>query len=413
MRGPGRASTPIDNAEVPLLQGRRIRVLQVLEATTGGTRRHVYYLLKYLDQTRFDVTLVYSDERDPHFRDDLEAFSAWGVHLIEVPMRREISPWRDAVALLRILRVMWRGHYDVVHAHSSKAGFLARVAARIARVRTIVYSPHGFAFQYGQRSYAKVLYRWLERFAGLFHHRLMCVSEGERELALRYRITSPSKICVIPNSIPSEAVATLRSPESVRQSLGLLPDALVVGMVAHFRPQKGYNHFIDAIPAIVAACPETRFLVIGGGTLLESARERIRRLGVEERVILAGYQLHPPDFLQIMDLFVLSSLWEGMPYALLEAMAMGLPVLATDTVGNNELIESGRNGLLVTPGSASAIAASVVSLLRAPALRRAMGEASRAIASAWLDMSEWIGRLERLYGSSSPDRLQAWSVSQK
>lgn len=401
MLGPGSSSSPTDTTVEPARRGGRIRVLQVLEATTGGTRRHVYYLLKYLDRARFDVTLVYSNERDPHFVDDLALFSTWGVHLIEIPMRREISPWHDAVAFIRILTVMLRGRYDVVHAHSSKAGFLARVAARIAGVRAIIYTPHGFAFQYRPRSFAAVCYRWLERLAALFHHRLMCVSEGERALALRHSITPASKICMIPNAIPADAIATFRSPESVRQSLGLPPGALVVGMVAHFRPQKGYNHFIDAIPAILADCPETRFLVIGGGPLLESARDRIRGLGVEESVILAGYQRHPPDFLQIMDLFVLSSLWEGMPYALLEAMAMGLPVVATDTAGNNELVEHGRNGLLVAPESASAIAASVVRILRDPTLRRAMGEAGRAMASARLDMSEWIERIERLYASAA------------
>jgi glycosyltransferase involved in cell wall biosynthesis len=385
------------NTEACLSEEKPLRLLEVLEATTGGTRKHLYYLLKHLDRKRFDITFLYSNQRDPHFSEDLSFYSSHEIRLIEVPMQREISFWHDGIAFLRILRVLWEGHYDVVHAHSSKAGFLTRIAAWLLRVKHILYSPHAFAFQFTPNTAGGMLYRCLERFAGLFHHHLVCVSEGERSVALQYRISPLEKIVVIPNAISVDEISALQNPESISQLLGIADDVPVVGMVAHFRPQKGYSHFINAIPKIVMQHPATRFLIVGDGPLLGEVREQIRSQGLEKNVILAGYQSHPPDFYQIMDIFVLSSLWEGMPYVLLEALAMGLPVVATNTVGNNEIVEHGRNGFLVPPGSSDEIATSVLHLLENPTLRKQMGNYSRHLSKSKMKMQEWAEQYNVLY----------------
>lgn len=375
------------------------RVLEILEATTGGTRRHLYYLLKYLDPKRFSISLIYSNLRDPEFGKDLEEFRQIGITLHEVPMRREISPWSDLIALIKIMSVIHHGHFDLVHAHSSKAGFLGRVAARFLGIKAIVYSPHSFAFQYSTSSCRGGFYRWIERLTGYLHHCLLCVSEGERRIAIKKSITPSEKIEVIPNAIAVGDLVPRRSSFEIRKQLCIGNDATVIGMVAHFRPQKGHRHFIDAMPQILQQCPQARFLIIGDGPLFKETQNHVRRLGVESAMIMTGNQEHPPDFYQIMDIFVLSSLWEGMPYAILEAMAMGLPVVATDIAGNNELVLDGQNGFLIPEMNSDAIASHVIRLIENPELQKRFGMESRRIFNKMPNIEEWTLRYTDLYGN--------------
>lgn len=378
-------------------RSRPLRVLQILEATTGGTRRHLYYLLRGLDPARFEVSLIYANQRDPHFAGDLRQFAAWGVRLYEVPMRREIAPGHDLAALVRIMHIIHAGRFDLVHTHSSKAGFLGRLAARLCGVRTIVHTPHSFAFQYCPQSLKGNLYRALERLASRLHHRLICVSQGERQVALDARISPAEKTLVIPNTIDLKDLAPSLASEAIRKRHGIAEGASVVGMVAQFRPQKGHRHFIAAIPLVLARCRKAHFLIVGDGPLLEETRRQVRELGVEERVTFAGHQENPADYYQVMDLFVLSSLWEGMPYVILEAMAMGLAVVATKAAGNAELVEDGQSGFLVAPESSREIAGRVSQLLEDPPLRAGFGQKARHLAQARPDIRKWTECYEKLY----------------
>ncbi|NQU45277.1 glycosyltransferase family 4 protein [bacterium] len=375
----------------------RIRVAQILEATTGGTRRHLSYLLRYLDRKRFALSLIYSDKRDPFFHHDLETYRAMGIDLIEVPMEREIRPAQDLQRFLRLVSVLRKGRFDLVHAHSSKAGFLARVAARLAGVPAVVYSPHSFAFQYLPESPRARFYRLLEQLAARFHHRLVCVSAGEKEVAERYRIGTPDRTVVIENAIPVDEMKPSRSAEEIRRSLEIPEAAPLVGMVAQFRRQKGIRHFVDAMPLILKARPDAFFLLVGSGPLFSAVQDEIRRKGIEDRVRLVGHQERPVDFYQLMDVFVLSSLWEGMPYVIFEAMALGLPVVASDTVGNRDLVRSGETGLLVPPADSPAIAGAIVDLLEHPERRNAMGQAGREQIVRGTSMEDWVRKYEDLY----------------
>lgn len=374
-----------------------LRVLQILEATTGGTRRYLYYLLRHLDPGRFKLSLIYSPLRDSHFAQDLVHYRRLGVTLHEVPMRREISPLHDLWALVKIIGILRSSHFDIVHAHSSKAGFLGRIAARMTSGASILYTPHSFSFQYCPHGLRGSLYRRLERLAGHYHHRLICVSEGERRVALKYRISPPERIHVVSNVIDQDDLQPTRQAREVRSQYGIEKNEIVVGMVAHFRPQKGYRHFIEAIPSILRICPKARFLIVGDGPLFTEAQKHIERLGVASSVIMTGYQPHPPDYYQIMDIFVLSSLWEGMPYVILEAMAMGLPIVATDIVGNNELVEHDVNGFLVPEMNSAKIASRVIRLCQDHDLRIRLGQASRRIINEMSGIKDWARQYAAIY----------------
>jgi glycosyltransferase involved in cell wall biosynthesis len=386
---------------IPRLSNMRpLKIIHILEATVGGTRTHLRHLLTRLDPQRFSVSLVYSNRRDPHFKDDLNLYDSRGIALHEVPMQREIAPWQDLTSFLKIWRIIRRGKYDLVHAHSSKAGFLGRLAAKLSGVPAIIYSPHGFAFQYRPQSNSGKIYRNLEKFAGHFHHRLLCVSQGERDLALQYRICSGLKIAEpIFNSIPLAEMKPRRSPSELKQILCIPEDSLVVGMVAHFRPQKGYLHFIRAIPEILRNYPNAKFVIVGDGPLLPAVKNQLHSMGITDSVVLAGHQECTADYYQLMNVFVLSSLWEGMPYVILEAMAMGLPVVATNIAGNNELVEHGANGFLTAMGDSHEIAERIIELLSDEKLRESFGRQSRLKMTNMPTIEDWAEQYQEFYAS--------------
>jgi glycosyltransferase involved in cell wall biosynthesis len=375
----------------------KIKILEILEATTGGTRKHLYNLLQYIDAGKFSVSLVYSDRRDAYFCNDIAYFAGRGVELFEVPMKREISPIEDLRALIRICGIIRANKFDIVHAHSSKAGVLGRIAARLAGTKMVMYSPHSFAFQYCPKSASGRLYRGIEKLTALFCDCLLCVSKGECKEAVKHRICASSKIRVLENAVATEDLVPLRTIQEMKRSLGISEHEKVVGMVAKFRAQKGYRHFIEAIPRILKKCSDTTFLIVGDGEERGKVERMIRELGLLEKTILTGHQENVADYYQVFDVFVLSSLWEGMPYVILEAMALGLPVVASDICGNNELVEHGDNGFLVTPGNSEEIAERVVELLVNPEMRRTFGERSRTIIASRPSVYEWIDQYQNLY----------------
>jgi len=377
----------------------KIRILHVIEATTGGTRKHLSQLLGHLDQTMFELSLIYSNERDPHFSKDLKTFATKGIVLFEIPMRRQISPWNDLVAFWRIYKTIRAGGVDIVHVHSSKAGFLGRLAAKFHKIPAIIYSPHGFAFQYAPQSASSRGYLFLERIASGWGNVLLCVSTGEREVAISHKLALPDQIAVIPNAVSSDDIQPKRSPSTVKESLGILDSALVVGMVAQFRPQKGLGNFFDAIPAIVERFSSVKFLLVGDGPLFPELKRRVATMGIDKHVILTGHCEDVADYYQIMDVFASSSLWEGMPYVILEAMNMALPIVATDVTGNNELVLHGENGFLVTPEDSGQIADRVIQLLADKDLRQTFGKASRMLAQQRDCLQECVQRYQTLYSN--------------
>lgn len=375
----------------------KIRIAQVIEATTGGTRKHLWLLLTRLQMEYCSLTLIYSNRRDPHFWKDLKQFEEKGVELIEVPMSREINPIQDWISLCKLTKIFANSRYDIVHAHSSKAGFLARLAAICTDIPAVVYAPHCFSFHYVSSKTTAAFYRLLERLASKTGNHLLCVSEGEARSALQNRLVSAEKVHVIPNTIDLAEKRITRTLEEVRRDLGIDPSALVVGTVAQFRPQKGLENLLKLIPSVLRHVPNTIFVFVGDGPLVARIRTLAETLGVEPSIRLVGHQENVWDFYQIMDMFALTSLWEGMPYVLLEASAMGLPLVATDVPGNKELIAHGRNGYLSKPEDQVTMALSIVNLLQNADLRHRMGQESSKMLRERLSIDEWTREYSRLY----------------
>ena len=350
-----------------------LTVLQVLEATEGGTRRHLEDLVSALDPAAFRAALAVSFRRAGSSRDaDLSRYAARGVEVSEVPMRRAISPLADAASLARLVRCVRRVRPDVIHAHSSKAGFLARLAGAWCRV-PVVYTPHVFPFLMGCGKRRRSLYRLLERSARGLTAALIAVSEEERAAALELGYAA-ERVFLIRNGVAGAEEAE-EAPVRVREA-----GSLTVGFFGRLSPQKGPDLLLEAAAAVVTRLPQVSFRLYGDGELAKPLRlqaER-RRLGPHVSFMGACRSDEIMARMREVDVVAVPSRWEGCPYVVLEAFEAGVPVVAASVGGVPELIRHGENGMLAVPGSAEALEDGLLDLLRDPGKRRRLAEGGRA-----------------------------------
>lgn len=343
-----------------------IRLIHVLEATVGGTRRHLLDLCRGLPPERFEQHVIYSSLRDPHFEAEAVALRAAGIEATALPVRREIEPVEDWHCLRGLQAVVKRWQPHVIHGHSAKGGFLARLAGRACPGARVVYTPHGFAFQMRTDPLRHWLYLWLERQAARYTDALVAVGEGQRELALQHGLLAPERITVIPNGVRSELFAGVGEGAGVRGEFGLPAEALLLGTVAALSPQKGLEYLLRAVAAVRRERPEVALLIVGEGLQRGALVRQARLLGLGPNVVFAGLRSDIPRLLGALDLFVLPSLWEGLPYALLEAGATGLPAVATAVPGNTDLIRPGETGWLARPADPLDLAVQLFAALGDP-----------------------------------------------
>ncbi len=375
----------------------KIRVLEIVEATSAGTRRHVTDLTGHLDSRRFAVTLVCATLREKGFLEDVQALRERGVAVVVIQMVRHISPVRDGAAFFRILRVIRRGGFDVVHTHSSKAGFLGRLAARVAGVKTIIHTPHTFAFEMGIGRVRKALYWGLEWFAACFTKRIICVCQSEADNAVKAGLAPAGKFVVIENGLSEESFSAPADQSDARRVLGLGAEARVVGMVGRFEPQKGHLDLVRAASWVVARCPDVCFVLAGEGSKWPAVRRLIDERGLGPHFRLPGVVDHPRLLYAAFDVVVLPSLWESLPYSLLEAMAAGKAIVATSVGGMPGAVVHGETGWLVPPEKPELLAAALVELLANPEKRQALGAAARARAQHRYRLGDMVAKVEALY----------------
>jgi glycosyltransferase involved in cell wall biosynthesis len=358
----------------------RIRVLQVItRLIVGGAQETVMLVAAMLDRARFDVHVL-SGPQTGSEGSLIKAVRAQGVPLtIEPALVREVNPARDLLVLARLTHFIRHGRYDIVHTNSSKAGILGRWAAWLAGVPIIVHTVHGWGHHERQHPLVRRAYILLEQITQRITDRLVVVSPRNVEKGLADGIATPEKYVTIRSGIELDCFREPARPrEAVRAELSIPRDAPVVGTVTRLSPQKAPLDFVEAAAQVAAARPDVHFVVVGGGPLQAEVEARIAALDLIDRFHLTGLRRDVPDLLHSFDIFALSSLWEGLPRVLPQAMAAGLPIVATAADGNAEAVGDGVNGLLTPPGDPQAMADALLRLLDDPALACRMGEAGRA-----------------------------------
>jgi glycosyltransferase involved in cell wall biosynthesis len=371
----------------------RPRVLQVLEATGAGTACYVSDLLLNIDTAAFDLSFAYSPLRsDERFLRDLQHIETRGVRVYEIPMQRNIRPLQDARALCDLYRLIKAQKFDIVHGHSSKAGFLARLAAKLADPGIVtVYSPHAISISINPK------YWYLERFAGLLTNAVLGVSRSERDELETYHLVARSNLRYATAGINVAAYTGSFGGGDLRRQIGVPDETILIGSAGRVTAQKDPATFLNAAAKSLETGLRAHFAWAGGGDLLPASQELARNLGIEHHVTFLGYCPDLRPFLDAIDIFALTSRYESFGYVTCEAMAMGKPVVATNVSGSNELVLPGVTGYLVDVADAQGLAAAIEDLAVDCKLRRRMGEAGRARAWEHYDLRRMIRDVEQVY----------------
>ncbi len=373
---------------------RSVRVLLVTKST-GGVAEYIRWLVQGIDREKFSVTVVCLSENSPEFAAELR--QAYGIQCISYGMNRyKVDVISDARVGLQLAKLI-RGHqFDLIHAHASKPGFLARIAALGTGI-PVLYSPHCFAFHAGAGRMTILITSFLERLAALFTTRFVVVSEGERELAFQYRVGRQGQITVIYTGIDP---APFRQPVDIsylKASLGIPVSAPVIGSVGRLSTQKSPSDFVQIAETVHKSKPDAHFVWIGDGPLEENVRNLSNALQLESTIHWLGQRSDVHKLLHLFDCLILTSRWEGFPLVILEAMAAGVPVVATDILGTRELIEHGVNGWLAPVRDAESLAGLVLNLLANPGKADAFRQASGARIENEFTRSRMLAMIQNLY----------------
>jgi len=297
-------------------------------------------------------------------------------------LRREIHPGRDWRAFRELRRIFRELKPDIVHTHSSKAGILARKAAKDAGVPRIVHSIHGLPFHRYESAWRNALYVWLERHAAEYTDLILSVCDAMTAQAVAAGVAPRDKFVTVYSGMDVEPfLHGDHDRDAVRATLGIRPDAKVVGTVARISPLKGHEFVIRAAPAILREHPDTKFLFVGDGHIRAEMDALAKEQRVFDRIVWAGLRDYReiPELIAAMDLLVHTSLREGLARVLPQALLSGVPVVSYDVDGAREVVVNGETGWLVPPESVDGLANAVCAALADPKRARAMAEVGRQV----------------------------------
>jgi glycosyltransferase involved in cell wall biosynthesis len=364
---------------------RPVRVLELIVSTgLGGGPRHVYDLVVRLPRGEFAPRVGGPDD-GPYF----ERFGTAGVPIERLRVDR-LSP----TVLWRVVRTVLRQQVDVIHSHGKGAGLYGRLGSRLTG-RPSVHTFHGVHVE-GYRPVVRDLYVALERTLGRWSRAVIALSEGQRAEVLRLGFASPGRCVVVPNGIDLAELDSATRVPYPRSAYGALPGELIIGCIARFDPVKRLVVLLDTTARLRQHFPNVRLVLVGSGPLESSLRCRAARLGIERHV---SFQGSLPDALRCYsewDVYATMSSREGLPYAVLEAMASGLAVVASDVPGHREVIRHGVTGFLV-PAETQTAAAAIQRLFEDDALRKAVGAAARTAVERDFTVERMVERIGDLY----------------
>jgi glycosyltransferase involved in cell wall biosynthesis len=375
---------------LPHPHGPKIKVLHIITRFRDGSGGNTLVTLLGADRTRYDLWVAGSPGGSLWGR-----AASSGVTTVELPRLREVvAPLDDLIVLFELVRLIRRERFAVVHTHSSKAGFLGRLAAWICRTPVVVHTIHGFAWHDFMSGHRRRAYVALERLVRPMTHAFFAVSPHVAREAVEMRMASPATVSVVPSAVELDKIPQRPDPR-VRAELGIPADVPLVGSVGRLDFQKAPLDFVRMAASVVVSHPRTRFVWVGEGKLLEEAQAEARRLGVE--VTFTGFREDAASIAACFDVFVISSLYEGLGRALSEALASGRPVVATAVNGVVDIVEPGSTGLLARPADPEALARNVAWLIDHPDEARRMGEAAQARARALFEPTLMCRLIEQTY----------------
>ena len=375
-----------------------IKVLHIItKLEFGGAQGNTLYTVGHLDKDLFDAKLAAGpggilDSKVPP-----------GSIIYARHLTRRINPVNDFLALFELRGIIRAEKPAIVHTHSSKAGILGRLAALLAGARVIVHTFHGFGFHERQSILKKRFYIFLEKFCALFTDAMIFVSNANMAYARRYGIGSEARYSLIRSGVPLKNYPAGINRAVKRRELGVPEDAVLVVNLGNFKPQKNPGDFIAAAGRLTGAHKDAVFMLVGGGESLEAARAAARNAGLERRLIFPGWRQDSADILAAADIFTLTSLWEGLPRSLVEAIKTGLPSVCYKTDGVTDILLDGVNGYVTEQGDLDTFCLRLGELIAKPQLRAKMSAKAAGADLSEFDIDHMVRQQEALYAKLLKD----------
>jgi glycosyltransferase involved in cell wall biosynthesis len=369
---------------------RKVRILQLIDKIgNAGAETLQRTFAEGLDRTRFDLVVCGLRPRPGSLT--IPALQALGVPVVVLNQRTAY----DLPALRALIRLIRQQRIDIIHTHLQAADIMGRMAGFLTRTPVVSTIHNGLVDLNEEPPRRQMLER---QTAHLWCRRLVVVSELLREEVTEWFRMPPDRVITIANGV--DTARFQRGPDfdraAVKHAL-VGSDGPLAPTVARLVPQKAQQNLIEAAKIVAATRPDVRIALVGEGEQRAALEAQAAALGVAEQVVFAGFRANVPEILAASEIFLLSSLWEGMPVALLEAMAAGCTAVVTDVGGVGQVVRHGETGFLVPPGDASALAATLLTCLNDPAHARQIAAAGQAWVEQEYGMRAWVRKLEDLY----------------
>ena len=371
----------------------------------GGSSENTFLTVQGLDKNKYDVILIrglseescMGTEETAAVESNLSEAEKGGVKVITIPeLVRSIHPLNDLKALFGLIGIFRDEKPHIVHTHTSKAGILGRWAAFFANITIIVHTPHGHVFWGYFNKWETACFILLERMTASITDKIITLTEQEKKDHLRFKIAPDEKFTVIHSGVDLTAFSNARiNALAMREKLGISPEAFVVGTAGRLTPIKGQKYLLEAAAVISPRKPDLFFVFLGDGELASELSKMASSRGIKN-VMFLGWRQDVPEVMSTFDIFVLPSLNEGMGKVLVEAMALGKPIVASDVGGIPDLVIHNHNGLLVPPADVEGLVNSINELLHDPIKRKAMGDRGKVVAADY-SAEAMIQKIDQLY----------------
>jgi glycosyltransferase involved in cell wall biosynthesis len=388
-------------------QTTRVKIIHVITRfDKGGSAENTCLTAQGLDKERYDVVLVSGPSRELQMSDqefravaaNLSVLSSSSVRSVVIPeLVREPAPLSDCRALMRLCGLFREERPLIVHTHTSKAGMLGRWAAFLTGVPVIIHTPHGHIFWGYFNRFKTALFIVLERWSARITDRIVALTHREMMDHVRFRIAPEGKFAVIHSGVNLSRFSGAAGDNSkIRQEMNLPEDAFVVGTTGRLTAVKGHIHLLRAAAGILKHSNNIYFVLLGDGELHDDLRKYSDQQMITRNVRFLGWRSDVASALSAFDVFVFPSLNEGMGKAVVEAMAMGKPVIASDVGGIPDLVVHGRSGLLVPPANSESLKNAILDLYGNPDKRKEMGEAGKRTAAKY-GVDAMVRKIDDLY----------------
>lgn len=348
---------------------KQIKILNIITLfSVGGATETVISIASGLKNKFLEVDIIAGPNVELE-GDMYEESNKLGLNVITIPtLKREIHPLYDLITIVKLFRIIKKGKYTIVHTHSSKAGILGRWAAWMAGCKSIVHTVHGWGFNDSQNLILKTVIIFLERVTAIITTKIVCVTSLDIEKGIKKRIGHKNQYTIIRSGIDLKKY--LNEPISkniIRRNLNINDNEFVIGTVTRFSLQKSPLDTILSFSEVInKGYKHVRLIMVGDGPLLNDSKILTQNLSLTEKIIFTGIRTDIPEILKSFDVFVLSSLWEGLPRVIPQAMASGIPVIATNIDGNSEIIKNGISGILTEPKHPIQMSDAIIYLIENP-----------------------------------------------